>query len=565
MPFRASAHDVRRIAVTVPTVVALLLGAWAVPARADDADVVDPTIAPPQNLSVSMQDCVDGTDLLLPSVGQIGATVTGPPRDDAAGTGPANVAATFELALAATPDEVLWRYTTGAQASGSWFGHSIAVMTESGHRYVWRVRVVTDEGTTGPWASCTFVTDFERPDPPTIEPVRDQPTLYPAVYEDGVESPGVGRSAAFRITSSPDTASFAVEGCGLSETVAAVDGAAVVPFVAGRSEHCRLMAHATDRAGQRSLVSPEYDVRVGLLTTTLTATVPARVTRGVPVVLRATLGGPYGRPSSGDATVTLSRLDGSPGGAAEYVHIAADGTVSLPLYSSSNAVAPDAGTYRVTITGPISSSTYAGSSWTSTLTVDRARPTIFFGATEAGRWDYDEIPASDHTVSGRVEEWQRLATGSVTLWEGSKKIASWTVSRDRGHTTADHTFPVHALARGTHVLTLRYAGDADTLPGSATTTVQVFPLPMTAPVPKVAGRARVGATLIAYRGTWTPSPSAVRYQRRINGVPVHGANGSRFVVPASALGRRVSVSVTGSRSRYLTRTTTSLQTAPVTR
>jgi hypothetical protein len=74
-----------------------------------------------------------------------------------------------------------------------------------------------------------------------------------------------------------------------------------------------------------------------------------------------------------------------------------------------------------------------------------------------------------------------------------------------------------------------------------------------APAPTISGTARVGSTLQVYRGTWTPLPSTVTHQWKIDGRSVAGATRSTFRVPTSARGKRVSVVVTGSLAGYTTK------------
>jgi hypothetical protein len=84
-----------------------------------------------------------------------------------------------------------------------------------------------------------------------------------------------------------------------------------------------------------------------------------------------------------------------------------------------------------------------------------------------------------------------------------------------------------------------------------------------APKPAITGTTRVGYTLKAVRGTWTPQPSTVKYQWKVDGAAVRGATDSTFKVPASAKGKRVAVVITGSRTGYVTKTVTSPSTSTV--
>ncbi len=80
--------------------------------------------------------------------------------------------------------------------------------------------------------------------------------------------------------------------------------------------------------------------------------------------------------------------------------------------------------------------------------------------------------------------------------------------------------------------------------------------------PVVTGTAAVGARLSVSTGTWRPA-AQTRVQWFVGSSAVAGATSRSFVVPASAVGRRVTVKVTGTRAGYLTTTRTSSATAAV--
>jgi hypothetical protein len=86
------------------------------------------------------------------------------------------------------------------------------------------------------------------------------------------------------------------------------------------------------------------------------------------------------------------------------------------------------------------------------------------------------------------------------------------------------------------------------------------PLP-TAPVPTVTGAAKVGSTLTAVPGTWGPAPVTLAYQWSVAGTPIVGATRKSFVIPATAAGKAVTVTVVGSKIGYVPVSRTS---APIT-
>ncbi len=68
--------------------------------------------------------------------------------------------------------------------------------------------------------------------------------------------------------------------------------------------------------------------------------------------------------------------------------------------------------------------------------------------------------------------------------------------------------------------------------------------------PVVVGVPRVGRTLVARAGVWTPAPVALRYQWFANGVKVKGATKSSLKLKRAVLGKRITVKVTGSKKGY---------------
>lgn len=83
-----------------------------------------------------------------------------------------------------------------------------------------------------------------------------------------------------------------------------------------------------------------------------------------------------------------------------------------------------------------------------------------------------------------------------------------------------------------------------------------------APTPKISGSAYVGATLKATAGTWAPTAS-LRYQWKRNGVSIAGATASSYRLTSSDFGKKLTVTVVGSRTAYTTTTRTSGSTATV--
>jgi surface antigen len=69
-------------------------------------------------------------------------------------------------------------------------------------------------------------------------------------------------------------------------------------------------------------------------------------------------------------------------------------------------------------------------------------------------------------------------------------------------------------------------------------------------LPSITGPARVGGTLTADPGTWSPSGTALTYEWRSGGVPLPGRTGPTLTLSPDLLGRRVLVRVVGTKAGY---------------
>ncbi|MDR6414011.1 carboxypeptidase regulatory-like domain-containing protein [Pseudarthrobacter sulfonivorans] len=97
----------------------------------------------------------------------------------------------------------------------------------------------------------------------------------------------------------------------------------------------------------------------------------------------------------------------------------------------------------------------------------------------------------------------------------------------------------------------------------ATRTVMALNPVLTAPVPTVAGTAKVGSLLTAAPGTWGPSPVALAYQWKANGIAITGATARTYTLATANIGKTITVTVTGTKAGYTTAAKTSLATAAV--
>jgi hypothetical protein len=150
--------------------------------------------------------------------------------------------------------------------------------------------------------------------------------------------------------------------------------------------------------------------------------------------------------------------------------------------------------------------------------------------------------------------------GAVTVTSGSTVVGS-AVFDER---TEELELDASALGTGTKTLTYTYRAVPEA-PEWSTSRTMTISLPAFTALrqPSVSGTPQVGKTLTALRGPWTPSPTANKYQWRLDGRSVSGATGQTWKVPAAAMGKTVSVAITGSKTGYATKTLVSPATAAV--
>ncbi|MEI7056185.1 Ig-like domain-containing protein [Nocardioides sp. CCNWLW239] len=148
--------------------------------------------------------------------------------------------------------------------------------------------------------------------------------------------------------------------------------------------------------------------------------------------------------------------------------------------------------------------------------------------------------------------------GTVTLTAGSTVLGS--ASFDAR--TKSITVPAKKLAVGTHTLTYTYRAFPGAPQWSTTRSVKVVGL-FTAPTPTVSGTAQVGKKLTASRGTWSPSPSTATYVWKAGSTVLKSGTANWLTVPAAAKGKQITVTVTGSRTGYTTKSVTSAPTRTV--
>lgn len=438
----------------------------------------------------------------------------------------------YRIARTDNPDTMLWEGTTTAESSIS--GHHVEVpggVLEDGGRYTLTVFGTDNHGLTGPSTSCVFRVDLVPPDAPTVAPLLGGEAFYPT----GVLRGGVGIPGAFLLTSASDDVvayEYKVNSQAIPSRVTA--GENTVLMAAPRSTAGNeLSVRAVDEAGNMSgLVTYEFEASKSAFFVptppAITVTGPTAWTVGnapptASVTLSADAVTPYGTVTvtSGSTVVGSAVFDERT--KELELDAAALGTGTKTLTYTYRAV-PEAPAWSTSRTMTISLPAFTASRLPS------IGGTVQVGKTlTANRWTWTPTPT---TVKYQWRLDGRSVSGATSqIWKVPATAKGKTVSVAITGSKAGYT--------------------TKTLVSPATTAVKagVF----VAPTPTIAGTATVGSTLQVYRGTWSPLPSTVTHQWRIDGRAVEGATRSTFRVPTSARGKRVSVVVTGSLAGYTTK------------
>ncbi|MER5934250.1 hypothetical protein [Streptomyces sp. NPDC002054] len=154
------------------------------------------------------------------------------------------------------------------------------------------------------------------------------------------------------------------------------------------------------------------------------------------------------------------------------------------------------------------------------------------------------------TVAATTGVWSPAADSYTYQWQADGAAIA-------GATASAYALPPTFQGKKLSVVvTARKAGHPAVPAGSSAVLVQGVAPKATQP-PAVSGAVRVGGKVTAVVGTWTPAPTSYAYQWRIDGAAIAGATGSSYVLPASALGKNLTVTVTAHRTGHLSGSSTS--------
>lgn len=276
--------------------------------------------------------------------------------------------------------------------------------------------------------------------------------------------------------------------------------------------------------------TPDVEKALSVEISTPPTDIPAAVVRSAatPRVLRTAVPVVAGTPAVG-RTLSVS-LSGWSTGTTHEVEWFADGTEPVAT-GGRLTLTPDlvGHTLSAHVTGSLAGYGTVTEASEETLRVQsRATPsvsgTLLVGATlraDPGRWVTGTRHSYRWFASGRAIPRATGRTLRLTRGQGAKRIRVEVTGRLAG-------YPVVTSASRNSLRVMTAAA-----------------------TPRIKGSAAAGRTLRAVRGTWTRGVR-VRYRWYADGKPLAGGTRSTLTVPSNALGKRISVRATGSRSGFAT-------------
>jgi hypothetical protein len=154
------------------------------------------------------------------------------------------------------------------------------------------------------------------------------------------------------------------------------------------------------------------------------------------------------------------------------------------------------------------------------------------------------------TLTAKVGKW---APGSATLtfqWKRGGTVIKGATSAKYKLVTPDAGRSITVSVTGTK------SGYVSVTKTSAAVTVPKLKL-KSAATPTISGKGAVGQTLTASAGSWTPGPVSFSYQWKRNGVAISQAKSKNYTLVSGDAGKKITVSVTGIKTGYVSATKTS--------
>lgn len=205
---------------------------------------------------------------------------------------------------------------------------------------------------------------------------------------------------------------------------------------------------------------------------------------------------------------------------------------------------------KVTVTVSVSKSGYGSASKTSRATSAVAKA-VLVGTTPR----ISGTPKVHATLTANIGTW----TSGTTIryaWKRNGSVITNAASQNYVVATADQSTSLTVTVTGskTGYLTKSLTSAAVSIPALVAT--PPAPLTLTSSTPTITGNPRSRETLTANTGTWT-SGTRFQYVWKRNGSAIPGATGQSYVPGLGDQGTSITVTVTGSKSGYTSKTLTS--------
>ncbi|MCW2751783.1 MAG: hypothetical protein JWR83_2893 [Aeromicrobium sp.] len=242
---------------------------------------------------------------------------------------------------------------------------------------------------------------------------------------------------------------------------------------------------------------------------------------------------------------TVTAVHGSWSAAAAFTYSWLVDGVASPFTGSSYVISNNAvgKSLQVTVTGTADGY--------SDLTVSSATQTVAPGTFAT---------SPDPTITGVVKVGATLTAVHGTWSPAATFAYAWVVGTDTVGTGSTFTVPASVVGKSLHLVVTGSAnGYADLTRSSTTTTVANGTF--SSVTPTITGTVAVGRTVTAVPGTWSPSASFT-YAWKVAGVAT-SSTGTTFTIPATAVGKSLTLSVTGTSTGYDDRTVSSAAAAVV--
>ncbi|MFE5339953.1 hypothetical protein ACFQ80_07010 [Isoptericola sp. NPDC056578] len=169
------------------------------------------------------------------------------------------------------------------------------------------------------------------------------------------------------------------------------------------------------------------------------------------------------------------------------------------------------------------------------------------------------------TISGTPKVGAKVTAARGT-WSpaASRYTYQWSVNGKAVPGASSSSYTIRTKDRGAKLtVTLRGTRTGyTTAPVTSAASVVGSPFSKAA-TPTITGTTRVGATLSARVGSWSPAPTARSYQWFVDGRPVSGATAATYQPTRSAHGKKITVAVRVYRAGYATTIRTSAPTAAI--